>query len=452
MGMFRYSLLIATGLLASAAAANAGDMVKVFEGKDAKLQLGKVEFAGGKTLDLSVGVGSGLFHVPGDPADEFYGLTDRGPNIDCSASEEITGVPTAQACGGDDKAKLFPRPDFVPSIGKLKLNEDGTYATTDWIELKDAAGKTITGLSNPLKAAKTEAAYDTNGKQLPFDPNGLDTEGLVRLADGTFWIGEEYGPSLVHVAADGKIIERLVPPGVDKDLSGATYKVTGSLPAILAKRQLNRGIEGIALAPDESALYAIVQNPLANPDADAYKKAVATRILKLDLKSQQVVGEYVYTLDAPTTFKQDKSDKQSDVRISELSAVGVDQLIVLERIAKTTKLQAIDLSPVRPTFSALTGTRSGLRQASSKRRRPISRAKELPPSPRNSGSTAATMPSCPRRSKASRSRTRMSSSSSTTTISESMARRPGSSASRCRARLSNTNSTVTPANEPGPMR
>src|SRR5262249_4445232 len=109
-------------------------------------------------------------------------------------------------------------------------------------------------------------------------------------------------------------------------------------------RQLNRGIEGIALAPDESALYAIVQNPLANPDADAYKKAVATRILKLDLKSQQVVGEYVYTLDPATSFKMDKSDKQNDVRISELSAVGMDQLIVLERIAKTTKLQAIDLS------------------------------------------------------------------------------------------------------------
>jgi Esterase-like activity of phytase len=56
------------------------------------------------------------------------------------------------------------------------------------------------------------------------------------------------------------------------------------------------------------------------------------------------VGEYVYTLDLATSFKQDKSDKQSDVRISELLAVGVDQLIVLERIAKTTKLQAIDLA------------------------------------------------------------------------------------------------------------
>ena len=344
MGKIRNGLLIATGVLAYAALAHADQAVKVLESTDPKLHLGKVEFPGGKVLDLSVGVGSALFHMPGDPANEFYGLTDRGPNIDCSASEEIMGRSTADACGGDDKAKLFPRPDFVPSIVKLKLNDDGTFVTTAWIQLKDSAGKTITGLSNPLKAAKTEAGYDKDGKQLPFDPNGLDTEGLVRLKDGTFWIGEEYGPSLVHVAADGKIIERLVPAGLKRDLSGATYKVTGSLPTILTKRQLNRGIEGIALAPDESALYAIVQNPLANPDADAFKKAVATRVLKLDLKTQQVVGEYVYTLDPAESFKNDKSDKQSDVRISELTSVGPDQLVVLERIAKTTKLQAIDLS------------------------------------------------------------------------------------------------------------
>ncbi len=340
----RYSLLIATALLASAATARADDAVRVLESMDAKLQLGKVEFAGGKTLDLTIGIGSALFHMPGDPKDEFWALTDRGPNIDCSASDTIVGIPTAQACNGDDKAKLFPRPDFVPSIVKVKLNDDGTFVTTEWIPLKDAAGKPITGLSNPLKAARTEAAFDKDGKQLPFDPNGLDTEGLVRLKDGTFWIGEEYGPSLVHVAADGKIIERLVPQGLEGDLSGATYKVTGALPAILMKRQLNRGIEGLAIAPDESALYIIVQNPLANPDADAYKTASATRILKLDLKSRQVVGEYVYTLDPADSFKNDRSDKQSDVRISELTAVGVDQLVVLERIAKTTKLHAIDLS------------------------------------------------------------------------------------------------------------
>lgn len=343
MAAIRYAAILAGGLAFLAGAASA-DEVRVYESTDPTLKLGKVEFPGGKTLDLSVGIGSALFHMPGDPADVLYGLTDRGPNIDCSASEEITGIPTAQACSGDDKAKLFPRPDFVPSIVKLKLGGDGSFATTDWIQLKDSAGKTITGLSNPLKAAKTEAAYDSAGKALPLDPNGLDTEGLVRLKDGTFWVGEEYGPSLVHVAADGKIFERLVPAGLEGDLAGAGYKITGTLPAILMKRQLNRGIEGIAISPDERFLYAIVQNPLANPDADAFKNAAATRILKLELASQKIVGEFVYTLDPANTFKNDPdAKKQSDVRISEMSGVGADQIIVLERIAKTTKLYAISL-------------------------------------------------------------------------------------------------------------
>jgi hypothetical protein len=344
MKTIRSAAILAGGLAFLASAAFA-EGVKTFESTDPSLKLGKVEFPGGKTLDLSVGIGSALFHMPGAPADELYGLTDRGPNIDCSAAEKTVGLTTEQICGGDAKAKLFPRPDFVPSIVKLKLNEDGTFAPTGWIQLKDASGKTITGLSNPLKAAKTEAAYDTAGKSMTLDPSGLDTEGLVRLKDGSFWVGEEYGPSLVHIAADGKIIERLVPAGVDADLAGAGYKVTGSLPAILAKRQLNRGIEGIAISPNEQFLYAIVQNPLANPDADAFKNAVATRVLKIELASQQVVGEYVYALEPFNTFKLDpKSDKQSDVRISELTGFGIDQLIVLERIAKTTKLFAIDLA------------------------------------------------------------------------------------------------------------
>jgi hypothetical protein len=55
------------------------------------------------------------------------------------------------------------------------------------------------GITNLL--SNTEVAYDTAGNPLPFDPEGLDTEALVRLNDGTFWLGEEYAPSLVHVAA-----------------------------------------------------------------------------------------------------------------------------------------------------------------------------------------------------------------------------------------------------------
>lgn len=317
---------------------------EIFTSDDPALPLGTVQ-TGPKALTLTRGIGSALFHMPGDPDNVFYSVTDRGPNIDCAEAMDIVGADFNTMCAGDEKAKLFPQPDFVPSIQRLELAADGKFHIKDLINLSDAAGKPISGLPNPLKGAKTEHAYDKDGKEIAFDPNGLDTEGLVRLSDGSFWLSDEYAPSLVHVAADGRIIERLVPKGLEGDFAAATYKISGTLPAILAKRQLNRGMEGVAISPDEKFLYGLMQNPLANPDADAYKKANAARILKIDAATGQPVGEFVYPLDAHTTFKADKkAEKQSDVRLSEISAIGPDKLVVLERIAKTTKLYLVDLA------------------------------------------------------------------------------------------------------------
>ena len=150
----------------------------------------------------------------------------------------------------------------------------------------------------------------------------------MRLSDGSFWVGEENAPSLAHFSADGRMIERHVPAGTETDFAGAPYETIGSLPAILAKRQANRGIEGIAISPDERFLYFIMQNPLANPDTAAFQQARNTRLFKLDRATMQVVGEYVYTLDDPQSFRRDPSRKQSDPRISELMAIGLDRLIV----------------------------------------------------------------------------------------------------------------------------
>ncbi|MDY0872996.1 esterase-like activity of phytase family protein [Dongia rigui] len=317
---------------------------EIFTSDDPALPLGTVK-TGAKELKLSRGIGSALFHMKGDPDNVFYSVTDRGPNIDCAEAEELTGADVNKMCAGDEKAKIFPQPDFVPSIQRVELGTDGKFTIKELINISDASGKPISGLPNPLKGAKTEHAFDKDGKAVDFDPNGLDTEGLVRMSDGSFWLSDEYAPSLVHVAADGKIIERLVPQGLEGDFSAATYKVRGTLPAILAKRQLNRGMEGVAISPDEKFIYGLMQNPLANPDADAFKKANATRILKVDTATGKPVGEFVYQLDAHTTFKNDKkAEKQSDVRLSEITAVGQDKLVILERIAKTTKLHLVDLA------------------------------------------------------------------------------------------------------------
>ncbi|GAA5214450.1 choice-of-anchor I family protein [Corallincola platygyrae] len=316
------------------------------------MPLGTVQAEGGTPVVLDTGFGSGAFHHVADPDQQFYLVTDRGPNVACDDSEEILGV--AGICGDDEDGKIFPMPDYTPSIFEVLLTVDGPQLTQ--IPLLDSDGNPITGVVNPLES--TENGYALDGTQLAFDPNGVDTEALVKLADGSFWLTEEYGPSLLHVAADGTVLERVVPMGVAAQLAGATYPVTDGLPAILAKRKLNRGIESLAISPNEDALYFIMQSPLANPDNSAYSTSKNVRLFKMALNADgtlgAVQGEYLYTLDSPQSFadrangvgdlKNDDYRKQSDVKVSEMIAVGADQLVVLERISKVTHLYRVDLA------------------------------------------------------------------------------------------------------------
>jgi hypothetical protein len=311
-----------------------------------------VSFQGGKTLTLEVGLGSGAFHAAGDPTDEIYTITDRGPTIGCDKSEALIGKANFCLNNGavDEDGKIFPVASFTPTIYKLNIDTGGLigakvgYEVTQVIEIKDRDDNKISGLPNPLQVTNTENAYDHKGDKKAPDPNGIDPEAIIRLSNGSFWIADEYAPSLVHVAANGRIMERVVPSGMENDLADANYRVMPTLPAILKKRQLDRGIEAIAISPDEQFLYFIMAGPLANPDQAAYENARYVRLFKLSLNDgdlQSVVGEYVYMLDTPETFLLDDTTKQSDVKISEMVALDTDKLIILEQVHRHTKLYRV---------------------------------------------------------------------------------------------------------------
>jgi hypothetical protein len=314
---------------------------RIYTSNDALLRLGSFSFDGGKTLNLSVGIGSGAFRHPNDPPDVIWTLGDRGPNIACSDMKEQAG--TELTCGQVKNGRVYPAPSYTPSIYRVLLVDDGTFRVTDVVTLKDRDGVPLNGMPNPLRTATTETPLDGKGATLKQDLRGIDAEGLVKLADGTFWVGDENGPSLVHFSADGRLIARHVPQGTDGDFAGGAYETVGSLPAILARRQANRGIEAVSISPDERFLYFIMQSPLANPNAAAYRQARNTRLLRIDRATMKVTGEFVYTLDDPKTFRRDPSSKQNDPRISEMMAIGLDRLVVLERTEQTTKLYEIEL-------------------------------------------------------------------------------------------------------------
>lgn len=215
---------------------------------------------------------------------------------------------------------------------------------------------------------RCEPAFDLDGAPLEPDPSGLDTEGIAALADGGFWVGDEFGPSLVRLDGDGRVLKRLVPEGTDLD--GAAYPVEPCLPAIAARRQLNRGFEAIAISPDGRWLFLAFQSPLAHPDEKAHEQARHVRLWRLDAETGAVDAQFLYPLDPPETFRRDGEKKpldRSDLKVSELCWVGADSLLVLERGSETTKIYKVtpadDLrlppehldTATRPTVEELSG-------------------------------------------------------------------------------------------------
>ena len=337
---FRLSLAVILSLSAFAAASEIE--IRDLHSDDTLLTMAPYRFENGRILNLSVGIGSGAFRHPDDPPNVIWTIGDRGPNIACGAFKSIARMELA-ACRETKNGRVFLTPSYAPSIYRVILTGEGAFRIADVITLKDRDGIPLSGLPNPRQTGSTETPLDGRGKPLDQDPSGIDAEAVVRLTDGTFWIADESAPSIVHVALDGRIITRHVPQGTEKDFAGARYDVVGSLPAILARRQINRGIESLAVSRDERHLFFILQSPLANPDTAAFRASRNVRLFKIERTSMQIVGEYVYVLEEPQALRRDPSKSQSDPRVSAMVSVGQDRLAIVERTEATTRLYEIDL-------------------------------------------------------------------------------------------------------------
>ncbi|QNS02539.1 esterase-like activity of phytase family protein [Streptomyces xanthii] len=272
-------------------------------------------------VDLG-GIGSDLY--PAGREGEYWTVTDRGPN----GQIKVDGK----------KRRTFPVPGFDPAIVKIKVHGD-TVEVIDAIPLTTASGKPVTGLPNQESRDEKPYAYDAR-TPLAFDPNGLDTEGIVRAADGSFWLVDEYGPSLVHVSAHGRVLARHVPKGLA--LKGADYPVVESLPSILLHRKVNRGFEGLAQLPNGDLVLA-VQSPLSVPDQDAGEASRTARLLRFSPKKAAVTAEYAYRFDAVDVVDPGEDDT-SELKISSVVALGGDRLLVEERTDKAARLQEVRLT------------------------------------------------------------------------------------------------------------
>ena len=264
------------------------------------------------------GIGSDLWRDPSDGPGIYWMITDRGPN--------------------GENPRTFPVEQFTPFILKVRA-AGGSIEILQALPITDGSGHSVTGLSN--LAGIDETPFNCRGESpLAFNPEGLDTEGLVRMRNGSFWAVEEYSPSFVQINQTGGVIARFVPEGLNLGPT-VSHAVIQSLPEVFRKRKINRGFEGLAVSPDQHTLYAALQSPLSNPTAAVGNPSRNTRILALDPYSGTPVAEYVYQFQPATEF----AALPQDMKISALVMLDQRRMLVLERTDDIARVYLVDLKP-----------------------------------------------------------------------------------------------------------
>ncbi len=313
--------------------------------------------------NLLGGIGSGIAYAGGNT---FIAVPDRGPNavsynsaIDDTASY-INRMQTL-------RLTLSPNPagSALPFTLSPFLTDTTLLSSAAKVPLVYGSGSGLgVGSGEPALNAVNGVSYFT-GRSDGFDPTKistyfrdarLDPESIRVANDGkTVFISDEYGPYVYRFNRfTGRFMHAYTLP--------AKFAVTSLSPVSATEisgntvgRVANKGMEGLAISPDGSTLFGILQSALIQ---DGGTNGAITRIIKIDVATG-ATNEYAYQFDNIGTVSKPKYPTASD-----LLAINDHEFLVDERDGKglgdnstavQKKLYRIDLSGAQDV-SSLTGS------------------------------------------------------------------------------------------------
>ncbi|GAA2403130.1 esterase-like activity of phytase family protein [Nonomuraea africana] len=199
---------------------------------------------------------------PGQPVQGFSGIARRGDGSFDVLSDNGFG---AKANSADFLLRVH---QIKPDFGARAVRVLGGF------DLSDPRGL--------VPFALTRADRKLTGAD-------FDVESIVRALDGTYWIGDEFGPFLLHVNERGELVDAPIElPGVrapeNPNLSGAQPNLRSS-----------KGFEGMARSVDGRRLYPLLEGTVTGDPQGTL------RMLEFDLRKRAYTERrWTYRLDDPS--------------------------------------------------------------------------------------------------------------------------------------------------------
>ncbi|MDF5720091.1 MAG: esterase-like activity of phytase family protein [Rhizonema sp. PD37] len=249
----------------------------------------------------------------------YYGLADRGPG--------------GGTIGYNTRVQKFSL-NVDPDSGEIS-----NFKLLKTILFKQPDGTNFNGFSPEL---------DPENGNPRVQGRSLDPEGFVVSPLGSFYVSDEYGPSIYEFSSSGVFIrafqipDNLLPKDSQGNLNFSTGPALTNDP-IVSGRQANRGFEGLSISPNGKKLFAMLQDPLINEGRDdqgnpsgSYSRNL--RLVEFDTATGRSRAQYVYQLESIADINSrvpnapfKLSSQGINIGVSAMTALNNHELLVLER-------------------------------------------------------------------------------------------------------------------------
>jgi hypothetical protein len=251
----------------------------------------------------------------------FTALPDNGYGSKANSSDYIIGVYDAtvdfKTTGdGTNRPGSIQNLAFIPFNDSLGLLRNGAGVdlaiTADLVSYRSGSGFGVdsgVAVDPRIVSGRLLTGYD------------FDVESIARAADGTLWVGEEFGPFILHFDASGTLIDE---PIAHPFLRSPSNPLVITLPGTETQAS-SRGFESLALNEAKDKLYAV---PEAPPLSDALRAVPGdervVEIFELDLATRSYTG-------VSYKYQKDGDAVGNAIVIGDTTNVGGNKYVLIER-------------------------------------------------------------------------------------------------------------------------
>lgn len=170
----------------------------------------------------------------------------------------------------------------------------------------------------------------------------FDVESIARANDGSYWVGEEFGPFLLHFNAQGTLIKEPIPHPT---------LISPQHPQALAIPGTNtlggsRGFESMSFNKQKNRLYAVTESaPIKRSLQAVAGDERVVEIFEFNPASAAYTG-------VSFKYRKDGAAKNNAIVLGDMTNVGKDRFVIIERDnesaakAKVKKLYIVNLNSV----------------------------------------------------------------------------------------------------------